>query len=198
MPALHPGATAYRSESLFRHPGHVRFRFGACRGRTWGQQVFGLPFHDNWWQAETGGIMIANTPDMDIRPGTMGKPLPGITASIVAHEGEVVTEQPPGQIGELALRPGWPSMMRGYLDQPDRSAFLADLTGVAPDLDPAMIGDDDHLQVDLGLDSMDFLNLVSALHKRFGLPIPETDYPSLATPAKAVACLSAMLGQACP
>jgi acyl carrier protein len=70
-----------------------------------------------------------------------------------------------------------------------RAAFIADLTAVAPDLDPATIGDGDHLQDDLGLDSMDFLNLVSALHKRFGLPIPEADYPRLATPAKAVAYL---------
>jgi acyl carrier protein len=70
-----------------------------------------------------------------------------------------------------------------------RAAFIADLTDVAPDLDPGVIGDDDHLQDDLGLDSMDFLNLVSALHRRFGLPIPEADYPRLATPAKAVAYL---------
>lgn len=88
----------------------------------WGQQVFGLPFHDNWWQTETGGIMIANTPDMDIKPGAMGKPLPGIEAGIVTRDGAVVTEQPAGQIGELALRPGWPSMMRGYLGQPERYA----------------------------------------------------------------------------
>lgn len=71
-----------------------------------------------------------------------------------------------------------------------RTAFLSDLIDVAPDLDPASIGDDDHLQDDLGLDSMDFLNLVSALHKRFGLPIPEADYPRLATPAMAVAYLA--------
>lgn len=76
-----------------------------------------------------------------------------------------------------------------------RAAFLADLTAVAPDLDPASIGDGDHLQDDLGLDSMDFLNLVSALHRRFDLPIPESDYPRLATPAKAVAYLAEMLGQ---
>jgi acyl carrier protein len=75
-----------------------------------------------------------------------------------------------------------------------RTAFLADLTAVAPDLDPATVGEDDHLQDDLGLDSMDFLNLVSALHKRFGLPIPEADYPRLATPAKAVAYLKEKLG----
>lgn len=74
-----------------------------------------------------------------------------------------------------------------------RTAFIADLTAVAPDLDAAMLGDEDHLQDDLGLDSMDFLNLVSALHKRFGLPIPESDYPKLATPAKAVAYLQTAL-----
>ncbi len=88
----------------------------------WGQQVFGLPFHDNWWQSETGGIMIANTAAMDIKPGAMGKPLPGIEAGIVQVEGEAVTVLPDGEIGELALRPGWPSMMRAYLGQPQRYA----------------------------------------------------------------------------
>jgi acyl carrier protein len=76
-----------------------------------------------------------------------------------------------------------------------RAAFLRDLTDVAPDLDPRSIGDEDHLQDDLGLDSMDFLNLVSALHRRFGLPIPESDYPRLATPAKAVVYLAEMLAR---
>ncbi|MDP2080831.1 MAG: acetate--CoA ligase [Pseudotabrizicola sp.] len=88
----------------------------------WGQQVFGLPFHDNWWQSETGGIMIANTADMDIKPGAMGKPLPGIEAGIVSVDGDTVTELPDRKIGELALRPGWPSMMRAYLGQPERYA----------------------------------------------------------------------------
>ncbi len=74
-----------------------------------------------------------------------------------------------------------------------RAAFIADLTAVAPDIDPESVGDDDHLQEDLGLDSMDFLNLVSALNKRFGLPIPESDYPELATPAKATRYLARSL-----
>ncbi len=74
-----------------------------------------------------------------------------------------------------------------------RAAFIADLTAVAPDIDSESIGDNDHMQDDLGLDSMDFLNLVSALHKRFGLPIPETDYPQLATAAKAVVYLAEKL-----
>jgi acetyl-CoA synthetase len=87
----------------------------------WGKEVLGLPIHDNWWQTETGGIMIANTPAMDIKPGSMGKPLPGVEAAIVRKkDGElfVVTEN--DVEGELALRPGWPSMFRGYLGQEER------------------------------------------------------------------------------
>ena len=74
-----------------------------------------------------------------------------------------------------------------------RAAFVEDLTSIAPDIDPGTLGGDEHLQDDLGLDSMDFLNLVSALHKRFGLPIPESDYPELATTAKAARYLERAL-----
>ncbi|MDP2062982.1 MAG: acetate--CoA ligase [Phaeovulum sp.] len=88
----------------------------------WGKKVFGHPFHDNWWQTETGGIMIANTKAMDIYPGSMGKPLPGITAAIVGHRNATLAELGPGEIGELALRPGWPSMMRAYLHEAARYA----------------------------------------------------------------------------
>ena len=90
-------------------------------GVVWGLEAFGLPFHDNWWQTETGGIMIANYAAMDIKPGSMGKPLPGITAAIVRRNEvgvQVITE--PGQEGELALRAPWPSMMRGYLHEEER------------------------------------------------------------------------------
>jgi acyl carrier protein len=76
-----------------------------------------------------------------------------------------------------------------------RAAFVKELIAVAPDLDPATIGDNDHLQDDLGLDSMDVLNLVAALHKRFGLPIPEADYPRLSTHARASAYLAEKLGK---
>ncbi|RCX23888.1 acetyl-CoA synthetase [Thioalbus denitrificans] len=83
----------------------------------WGREAFGLPFHDNWWQTETGAIMIANFRAMAIRPGSMGRPVPGIEAAIVRRTGaagvEVVEEA--GVTGELALRSGWPSMFRGYL-----------------------------------------------------------------------------------
>ena len=87
---------------------------------VWGNEVFGRPFHDNWWQTETGGIMIANTAAMDIHPGSMGKPLPGIEAGIVERDGDEVRECAPGEIGELALRQGWPSMMRAYLHEEAR------------------------------------------------------------------------------
>ena len=52
----------------------------------WGVEAFGLPIHDNWWQTETGGIMIANTAAADIRPGSMGRPLPGITVGILRRD----------------------------------------------------------------------------------------------------------------
>ncbi|MHB1009666.1 MAG: acetate--CoA ligase [Propionibacteriaceae bacterium] len=95
----------------------------------WGQEVLGLPIHDNWWQTETGGIMIGNTPAFDIKPGSMGRPLPGVEAAIAVRtdDGGIrllgdATE------GELVLRKGWPSMFRGYLNNPDRYAacFVGD------------------------------------------------------------------------
>ena len=91
---------------------------------VWGQQAFGRPFHDNWWQTETGGIMIANYAAMDVRPGSMGRPLPGIEAAIVKRtEDGGVEEITEGDVqGELALRPGWPSMFRAYLNEPERYA----------------------------------------------------------------------------
>jgi acetyl-CoA synthetase len=66
--------------------------------------------------------MIANYAAMDVRPGSMGKPLPGIEAGIVRKnkEGEVEEIAEPDAQGELALRPGWPSMFRAYLNEPER------------------------------------------------------------------------------
>ena len=106
--------------------GHLRF-LGSVgeplnpEAVAWSVQAMGRPFHDNWWQTETGGIMIANFAAMDIRPGSMGRPLPGVEAAIVRHTAETVTaiDQPDVE-GELALRPGWPSMFRGYLGDEDR------------------------------------------------------------------------------
>jgi acetyl-CoA synthetase len=97
---------------------------------VWAERVLGMPIHDNWWQTETGGIMIANFASMAVKPGSMGKPLPGVEAAIVRRDArgdpivgadgaaELVDE--PGVEGELALKPGWPSMFRGYLNDPRR------------------------------------------------------------------------------
>ena len=77
----------------------------------WGQKAFGLPIHDNWWQTETGSILIANYPAQDIRAGSMGRPFPGIAPAIIDDDGN---EMPPDQEGNLAVRPAWPSMFRTY------------------------------------------------------------------------------------
>jgi acyl carrier protein len=77
-----------------------------------------------------------------------------------------------------------------------RRIYIEELTRVAPDLDAASIGENDHLQDDLELDSMDILNLVTALHQRLGVDIPEEDYPRIATLRKAVEYLSSLAAQA--
>ena len=96
---------------------------------VWGREAFGQPVHDNWWQTETGGIMIANFAATEIRPGSMGRPLPGVEAALVQRDGNgkpvIVDNEPvlvtePDMMGELALRAGWPSMFRGYLHEEER------------------------------------------------------------------------------
>jgi len=95
---------------------------------VWGQEVLGLPIHDNWWQTETGGIMIANYRSMEVRPGSMGRPLPGIEAAVVRRRddggaeasNDAVELEEPGVEGELAIRKGWPSMFRAYVGDEDR------------------------------------------------------------------------------
>ncbi|MGZ8312858.1 MAG: acetate--CoA ligase [Allosphingosinicella sp.] len=107
-----------------------RLRFLASVGEpldaeavVWSRRVLGRPFHDNWWQTETGGIMIANFAAMDVKPGSMGRPLPGVEAAIVDPGAEKVRviEQTMTS-GHLAIRPGWPSMFRGYLGEEARYA----------------------------------------------------------------------------
>jgi acetyl-CoA synthetase len=89
---------------------------------VWGYEVLGRPFHDNWWQTETGGIMISNYASMDVKPGSMGKPLPGITAAIVREgdDGHLHEVDDPEKDGELALRPDWPSLFRTYWNNQER------------------------------------------------------------------------------
>ncbi|OGH16102.1 MAG: acetate--CoA ligase [Candidatus Levybacteria bacterium RIFCSPHIGHO2_02_FULL_37_10] len=83
----------------------------------WGLKAFGLPFHDNWWQTELGAISIANYPCMDIKPGSMGKPIPGIFAEILDDKGKHL---PIGKEGNLALKVGFPSLMKGIWRRPKK------------------------------------------------------------------------------
>jgi acetyl-CoA synthetase len=117
------GAAALRGYDL------AALRFMASVGEPlnpeavlWGVEAFGRPFHDNWWQTETGGIMIANFAGLPVKPGSMGLPLPGVEAAIVERQadGSVAVIDEPMVQGELALKAGWPSMMRGYLHEEER------------------------------------------------------------------------------
>ncbi|MED1567204.1 acetate--CoA ligase [Bacillus paramycoides] len=83
----------------------------------WGMNAFGLRIHDTWWMTETGGQVICNYPCMEIRPGSMGKPIPGVKAAIVDNEGN---EVPPYTMGNLAIAKGWPSMMRAVWNNPQK------------------------------------------------------------------------------
>jgi acetyl-CoA synthetase len=83
----------------------------------WSIKAFGIPFHDTWWQTETGAICIANYPCMDIKMGSMGKPIPGLTAGIVDNEGHEVKANTEGNI---AMRPKWPAMMHAIWRRPQK------------------------------------------------------------------------------
>ena len=87
----------------------------------WGEKMFGMPILDNWWQTETGGITIANFSFMKVKPGSMGKPLPGVEAAIAnVTENSLQIIDAPDQQGHLILKKGWPSMFRGYLHEEER------------------------------------------------------------------------------
>lgn len=75
----------------------------------WGHRVYGLRIHDTWWMTETGGQLICNYPSMPLKPGSMGKPVPGIEAAIIDDNGKIL---PPNRMGNLAIRTPWPAMMR--------------------------------------------------------------------------------------
>ncbi len=100
----------------------------------WSEEVYGLPFLDTFWQTETGAMMISNYPDMPIKPGSMGKPFPGIEAAVL----DLKTHEPikePGTVGLIAFRPGWPAMFRAYRNKPDiyRSKFAGAPENATPD-----------------------------------------------------------------
>jgi len=84
---------------------------------TWAIKTFSKPFYDTWWQTETGAICIANFPCLDIKIGSMGKPVPGVTAAIVDDQGHEVSDE---KEGNIALKPKWPSMMHTIWRRPQK------------------------------------------------------------------------------
>jgi acetyl-CoA synthetase len=98
--------------SLLRHLVSVGEPLNA-EAVIWSEKAFGRPFHDSFWQTETGCILITNYPDMRIKPGSMGKPFPGITATVVNPK-TFEPVQTSGTVGLIAIKPGWPSMFRTY------------------------------------------------------------------------------------
>ncbi|CAM3967538.1 acetate--CoA ligase [Mesobacillus thioparans] len=83
----------------------------------WGMKVFNLRIHDTWWMTETGAQLICNYPSMEIKPGSMGKPIPGVQAAIVDDQGNKL---PPYRMGNLAIKKGWPSMMHTIWNNPQK------------------------------------------------------------------------------
>ncbi|WP_442865123.1 acetate--CoA ligase [Alkalihalobacillus sp. CinArs1] len=83
----------------------------------WGNKVLDQRIHDNWWMTETGAQLISNYPSMEIKPGSMGKPIPGVHAAIVDDQGN---ELPANRMGNLAIKKGWPSMMRAIWNRQEK------------------------------------------------------------------------------
>lgn len=89
----------------------------------WVQQNLHITLHDNWWQTETGGIIICNDPRTELRLGSMGKPVPGVEVSLIRrHYDGQIEFAGTGEQGEIAIKKGWPSMFTGYLENPERYA----------------------------------------------------------------------------
>jgi acetyl-CoA synthetase len=108
----------------------------------WSERVYGLPFHDTFWQTETGSIMISNYPGMKIKPGSMGRPFPGIRATVLDLKSRTPLEKP-GAAGLIAFRPGWPAMFRSYWGKPD--VYREKFVGAAPDARPDALRTDPKL-----------------------------------------------------
>lgn len=83
----------------------------------WGEKIFQKRIHDTWWMTETGAQMICNYPCLDIRPGSMGKPVPGVEVAILDNQGQIL---PPNRMGNLAIKKGWPAMMQAIWNQKER------------------------------------------------------------------------------
>ncbi len=128
---MHSGTELTRDIDLLR----VRRAFSvgeplSAEAVQWGIEHLGITFRDTWWQTETGAIMIANTFDADVQPGSMGRPVCGIEAALLQTDddgepvldadGHAIEIDDPEAIGAIALRAGWPSMFRSYLNNEER------------------------------------------------------------------------------
>ena len=105
----------------------------------WVRSNIGLSPHDTWWMTETGMICLANFASLDIKPGSMGKPVPGLEAAIVSEDGEKL---PMLTLGQLALRPGWPAMMREIWQDTHRYQAYFRLSGWFLTGDMAIVDED--------------------------------------------------------
>ncbi|WP_096202659.1 acetate--CoA ligase [Bacillus sp. FJAT-45350] len=92
----------------------------------WGKKVFDLRIHDTWWMTETGAQLICNYPCMEIKPGSMGKPIPGVEAAIIDDQGNIL---PPNRMGNLAIKKGWPSMMRAVWNNAEKYNSYFEIDG---------------------------------------------------------------------
>jgi acetyl-CoA synthetase len=109
----------------------------------WGEDTLGVTIHDTYGQTETGNMIINNYPTMELRPGSMGKPLPGIEAAVVDPDTGAVLE--PGETGEIAQRGDYPCFFAGYWQQPEKTA---DCFVDGPDGEWYLSGDLGHLDED--------------------------------------------------
>ncbi|WP_332634618.1 acetate--CoA ligase [Halalkalibacter flavus] len=105
----------------------------------WGKKVFDLRIHDTWWMTETGAQVICNYPSMEVRPGSMGKPIPGVKAAIIDDKGN---ELPPNRMGNLAIEKGWPSMMRAVWKNEEKYNSYFEIEGWYVSGDSAYMDED--------------------------------------------------------
>ncbi|MFC0561994.1 acetate--CoA ligase [Halalkalibacter alkalisediminis] len=105
----------------------------------WGMKVFDLRIHDTWWMTETGAQVICNYPSMEVRPGSMGKPIPGVKAAIIDDKGN---ELPPNRMGNLAIEKGWPSMMRAVWKNEEKYNSYFEIDGWYVSGDSAYMDED--------------------------------------------------------
>jgi acetyl-CoA synthetase len=97
------------------NPEAVRWAYQyLCGNGQWGYLV------DNWWQTETGGPCLGTMATMKVKPGRVGKPLPGAVMDIVDREGRPITE--PDKGGLLVIKQPFPHFFRTVYGDPERYA----------------------------------------------------------------------------